>query len=420
MPQLNPNALTVKATLLLSSTLTVMAGATIAPSLPAMRAHFAAAENADYWVRLVLTVPALFIVIGAPLCGLIVDRWGRKPLLALAVLLYGFAGSSGFVLNTLGSILVGRALLGLGVAGIMTSATTLIADYYKGQARASFMGMQAAFMAFGGVLFLSLGGYLADLSWRVPFLIYVSAWIMLPLILVFLYEPPRELLQRWPLAGRRPSPSSDPTPTHPAIELQPWTASGRLLVLLYGIALVTQIIFYLIPVQLPFYLQTLTQAGARESGLAIAFATLFSAFASMVYGRIKTRLSFITVLVLALELLGIGYLNLGLVRSYGQVLLCLAVCGLGLGLLMPNLTVWLSTGTPDRLRGRALGGLTTFFFLGQFLSPVISQPITQQVGLDKTYSLAGLVLLLLGFVFISCRQQIAALVTPPQEEFMPP
>jgi hypothetical protein len=56
---LKTNSPLVKATLLLSSSLTVMAGATIAPSLPAMRDYFAATPNTDFWVRLVLTVPAL-------------------------------------------------------------------------------------------------------------------------------------------------------------------------------------------------------------------------------------------------------------------------------------------------------------------------------------------------------------------------
>jgi hypothetical protein len=32
-----------------------MAGATIAPSLPAMEEHYAEVENVAYWVRLVLT-----------------------------------------------------------------------------------------------------------------------------------------------------------------------------------------------------------------------------------------------------------------------------------------------------------------------------------------------------------------------------
>lgn len=86
----------VKATLLLVSTLTVMVGATIAPSLPAMRQHFAAVPNADYWVRLVLSAPALFIAIGVPIAGTVIDRFGRKGLLGLSMFLYALAGSSGF------------------------------------------------------------------------------------------------------------------------------------------------------------------------------------------------------------------------------------------------------------------------------------------------------------------------------------
>jgi len=37
-------------------------------------------------------------VIGSPIAGLIVDRFGRKRLLLIATLLYGLAGSSGLFL----------------------------------------------------------------------------------------------------------------------------------------------------------------------------------------------------------------------------------------------------------------------------------------------------------------------------------
>ncbi len=92
----NPDLPLTKATLLLVSTLTVMSGATIAPSLPAMRDYFAEIGQADLLVRLVLTIPALFIVIGSPIAGIVVDRLGRKPLLIVCAALYGLAGSSGF------------------------------------------------------------------------------------------------------------------------------------------------------------------------------------------------------------------------------------------------------------------------------------------------------------------------------------
>lgn len=57
------NLLAVKATLLLVSTLTVMSNATITPSLPVMQEHFNNVDNVDYWVRLVLTAPSLFVAI---------------------------------------------------------------------------------------------------------------------------------------------------------------------------------------------------------------------------------------------------------------------------------------------------------------------------------------------------------------------
>ncbi|MEM8777307.1 MAG: MFS transporter [Cyanobacteria bacterium P01_G01_bin.49] len=394
MSKPNSNALSTKVTLLLTSTLTVMSGATIAPSLPAMQVHFTDTENVEYLVRLVLTVPALFIAVGGLFSGQLVDRIGRKPLLISSSLLYGIAGSSGFILNSLGTILVSRALLGLSVAGIMTAVTTLIADYYTGQKRANFMGLQAAFMGLGGVIFLSVGGYIADLSWRFPFLIYLSAWVILIAIALTLYEPKRDISN--PVKNSLDSPSSLTQPNMPIV----------VLTMIYSIALFYMLAFYLIPVQLPFYLQTLSNSSATASGLAIAASTLASAIASLRYGFVKERLGFVSIVVTAFAVAAVGYLIIGIADGYKIVLLGLIISGLGFGLLMPNLNVWLSSIIPDVMRGRALGGLTTFFFLGQFLSPIVSQPITNMVGLGKTYSLTGVCLLSVSLVFFAFKKQI--------------
>ena len=70
----NASSWIVKATLLLASTLTVVSGC-YSPCLPAMQAPFFRRCNAQFWVRLVLPVPSLFIVIGSPIAGQMVDRW---------------------------------------------------------------------------------------------------------------------------------------------------------------------------------------------------------------------------------------------------------------------------------------------------------------------------------------------------------
>ena len=101
MNRRNPENLVLKGTLLFTSTLIVMAAGIIAPALPLMQAHFAEVANVAFWVRLVLTLPALFIAATAPIAGYIVDRIGRKKVLMISTLLYGLSGAAGYLAPTL-------------------------------------------------------------------------------------------------------------------------------------------------------------------------------------------------------------------------------------------------------------------------------------------------------------------------------
>lgn len=389
---INTNAWTTKLTLLLSSSLTVMAGATVSPALPAMKQQFESAiadpDLRTTLVKLVITLPALFIVIGSPIAGMIVDRFGRKSLLLISAILYGLAGSSGLYLENLTAILAGRAFLGLAVSGVMVSATTLIADYYLGPARAAFMGLQAGSMGLGGVLFLTLGGALAQRNWHLPFGIYLFAWFIVPLIMVFIVEPDRK-------AAQFTTQSETPIATPIAV-----------LAIIYGLTTLSQIAFYLIPVQLPFFLDGLVKAAPTQSGMAIALCTLFSAAASLTYGQLKQRMEFITFLPIIFGFMGIGYLLIGQSSNWAQVLVGLAVSGMGLGILMPNMTVWLSSAVAESGRGKALGWLSTAMFLGQFLSPIVTQPLTKSFGLGGTYALTGGILTIVGLTFALFKSQV--------------
>ncbi len=82
----------IRLTLLILSALTIMAGATIAPALPAMQAHFAGVPNANLLVKLALTIVGLAIALSAPLSGILADRFGRRPVLIGSLLLYAVAG----------------------------------------------------------------------------------------------------------------------------------------------------------------------------------------------------------------------------------------------------------------------------------------------------------------------------------------
>ena len=398
----NPESRAVKLTLLAVATLIVMSGATITPSLPAMEEHFAGVPNVEILVRLVATTPALFIVLGAPAVGYIADRWGRKRLLAFSTILFGLGGSSGLVMDSLYGVLAGRAVLGLAVAGVITASTTLIADYYTGSARARLMGLQSAFIGLGAFVFVLAGGALSDISWRGPFFVYLTAFAFAPLVFLALYEPARVSAE----AAAPARPAVGPGPPEAPVRRTGFPL--RALSFAFGLSLVTQMVFYLVPVQGPFYLKEMSGASGAQIGLAIAAITIFGATTSFLYRRISVRIGIVGVVVLASLLMGCGYLVVGLGSIYAHVILGLAIAGLGLGLTMPNMNTWAAAITPERYRGRALGGVATFMFMGHFISPVVSQPLTIILGFSTTFVLAGVLLLFVAAVFLIARPWIPA------------
>lgn len=362
--------------LLLLSSLTVMAGATIAPSLPAMAEHFAATPGIGLLSRLVLTLPALLIATAAYPSGWLIDRLGRKGPLLAGVLLYALAGASGLVLDSLHAILIGRAFLGLAVATLLTATTTLIGDLMPPGARERFLGFAASFMGFGGVVFLTAGGLLAELGWRGPFAVYLLA---LPLL-------------AW--AATLPETGGRHAPTLPGGPFPVGLAA-----LLYLTATLHMVIFYLIPVQVPFVLRQMQHPSPSLAGLVIAASTLAGAAASLLYPLLLPRLGHRRVFSLGFSVMALGGFVTGLALSTSTLALGLVIAGLGGGIAMPNYSAWLLARTSPSTRGRAMGGLIAAIFMGQFLSPLLAQPVITASGLPMLFITGGTLALALAALY---------------------
>lgn len=367
-------------TLLLISSLTVMSGATIAPALPPMAQHFSGIPDAAFWTRLVLTAPAIGIVLTASAAGAVTDRWGRiRPLLFGAVL-YAAAGSAGLWVEGIAALVASRVLLGFAVAVLMTGATTLIGDYFHGPSREGFMGLQASFMGYGGVVFLTVGGTLADVHWRAPFVLYLASLGILMMTWRYLWEPNgagRVRSRRAEAEGRMAT---------TAAPVSPW--------LLYGLAVLVFATFYQVPTQMPFLLETLGIRDRTLSGLVVASLPLVAATSSLFYRRVKAHLSHGAVMALAFAIVATAYVGVAAGDRLWVVWLATALAGIGLGWTMPNLTVWLMAVVPARRRGRAIGTMTSGVFIGQFLAPIAAQPAVAAFGLSGAFSVAAAALAL--------------------------
>ncbi len=372
-----------------------MAGATIAPALPAMATYFemqAAAngptEDTGLLVRLALTGPGLFTAIVSLFAGNLVDRFGRFGPLALGLVLYVVAGTSGLYVQSIWQLLIGRAFLGAAVALVMVATSALIADLFAGPARQRFTGLQGACMSFGGVGFLVTAGFLADVSWRTPFYIYFAALVVL--IGVLASVPRGRAHLRGAGVGQGGSTSNEhATVNSPAVNL-------RLICFVLGVGFVGMVLFYMIPTHLPFRLVEIGVLERRWGGIAIAVNGLVAGLVAMQYFRVRARLAFASITGVQMLLMAVGYGTIALATNYAMTLLGCALTGLGQGLMLPNAMTWMQSIAPPALRGRLTGYLVSAIFFGQFLSPLITKPLGDRVGIAAEFGIAALLMVVLG------------------------
>ncbi len=360
------NSAKVKTSLLLVSSLTIASMITISASLPDMSAQFKDLPEGPSLVKLSLSLPALFIALTATLAGAFIDRAGRLKLLGAALVLYAVAGSSGFWLNNIYGILAGRALLGVSVGISMTIVTTLVADYYQGQARQQFAGLQIAVMSVAGILFITLGGFLADISWETPFLLYLFALAILPFALRFLPEPASAAV-------------ATDTTTKTGVKSPP------MIWLVFINVMLMWVLFFILPIQIPFYLKDLGVEKNSLIGIAIAGSTLSSAISSFNYARLKGRFSHGVIFGLGYGLMALAFLVIALGHTYSLVVIGLVIAGLGMGLLIPNANILVMQLAPPSIRGREIGKLTTFWFLGQFIAPLVILPFINEYSQTSVF-----------------------------------
>ena len=150
---------TVTATILSMSLLTVMAAAAIAPAMGIIRQHFASAP--DMLVQLIISLPALFIIL-TNLLFLPISRVLRTRAIAIiGLVLYVAAGTGCFFVDNIHLLLLMRALLGVSVGLIMPLSTGLLSYFYPPEEQARLMGLSAAMNQMGGVVGTLLAGMLA-------------------------------------------------------------------------------------------------------------------------------------------------------------------------------------------------------------------------------------------------------------------
>jgi len=359
--------------LMLAAMMILMGGAAVAPALPLISAAFPDASDAS--ISLIVTLPALAIAITGLFLGMLSDKIGKIRVLAISVAVFTLAGSSGYYLTSIPAILVGRFILGIGIAGIICTTSALIVCYYDGLTRARILGYQAAAMGVGVLILEVSGGLLAGISWRAAFLIYLIGVIILAGVLVTMREPARKWEEIRAAPGERTEASDEKFPASP-------------LLLAYITLFMGNLLFFLMPTKFPFLIAHMDAARimgentALTAGIFLGISGCASAILGIFYGRIAWRFHRYTILTVTLLAFGLGLCILGFANSLVMVGIAVVLVGIGEGLLMPTILTWIAAITPRQFLGRAMGGFSVSLNLGQFASALAVVPV---IAIAVTY-----------------------------------
>ncbi len=346
--------------LLAASCMSVLGAVLIAPVLPQMQQEFAAVPGAEVLVPVVLTVPALMIGLIAPFAGFIADRFDRKRLLLIAMVGYTIFGTAPLYLTSLGAVLGSRVLVGICEAAIMTCSTTLIGDYWSGEKRSRYLGLQTLVAALSATLFLGIGGALGSAGWRTPFWLYVVAVLLVVPMARYLWQPARPAVEAG--ATRRLDP-------------MPWRQlAAPCLVTLFG-----GVVFYALIVELSFVLNGVGVTSTAAIGGISAVMSLATAAGAIVFGRVA-RLSPRVLLPTEFALAAVGLVLVFATGSVAVITVGAVITGLGTGMLLPTLLTWAVNRLSFSQRGRGTGLWTGTLFIGEFLSPLVLAALGIGVG----------------------------------------
>ena len=109
------------------------------------------------------------MALGATLGGLLADRFGRRQVFAVTLLIFGLATGAAALSWSVGALLVFRFLIGLGLGAELPVASTLVSEYAPARVRGRVVVLLEAFWAVGWTLAALVGYFVvprSDGGWR--------------------------------------------------------------------------------------------------------------------------------------------------------------------------------------------------------------------------------------------------------------
>ena len=383
------------------TSIAIMGGPTIAPILPDLAKVFGVSSKEIEWVMIVFFLP---IGIATPLLGILADLIGIRKILVPSLLLFGIAGGCSSFAQDFQTLLMCRFLQGLGVASLDFIALSMISMLYRGKALTTAMSLNVSVIGLSAAIYPIMGGVLADFSWRYPFLLAVSAFPLVMLILMVFKLPKKN-------SG---SQNSDlkiyvqniwHSINHPAV-LGLMLARGSIFAIQFG-AFITY---------LPILAGINLGASGLLNGLILASMSISLSVVAPQLRRLAQQISKINLIKIAFVMITIALLIIPTIHNPWLLIFPSTLFGVAQALAMPSSQTLLAGLAKDNARAGFMAVNASVQSLGQAVGPLMAGISFGLWGIQGVFwSTAGIslaTLALFGFL-INPKQEITSLSTRP-------
>jgi len=287
-----------------------------------------------------------------------------------------------------------RILLGISVAAIFTAITVTILNLYEGTQRNKVMGWRGSSNSAGGIIWPLVGGSLGIISWHLPFAAYLMG---IPIAIVAWFAIPETHRSTDRTASDK---TDNQESTFRIFRRMP------ILFLPYSLIFVGNILLYAIIVFMPGLVEQFGITSSFHVGTFISTVGFAGGTTSLFFGKIKAKLSFNSIVLIALLLWSAGFILISQVPFSWLISVSIILFGMGMGTVIPTISVWVGELVPASFRGRMTSFITLFSYTGQFLSPIILSPIETSLGLNNLFMVIGITCVILFFISLIVLRRI--------------
>ena len=336
----------------------------ILPLLPFWAEHVGA--NA-FEIGLLLTVYALAQFIFTPVLGTLSDRYGRRPIIIISLLIEAVSLALTALAGNLPLLFFARFIGGLGASNI-GSAQAVVADVTTPAERAKGMGLIGAAIGVGFVLGPALGGVLSPLGATLPFWVAMGvALVNALLVILFL---PETRTRRTEMVARVQRGAN--------VLFSGWRSALRYPAVLRLIAINLLVTLAFTAMESVFALFAQHNFGWTAVQIGYIFTYVGVIVVIMqggLVGQLVKRFGEQRLMLAGLALLAVGLILLAFSVQITLVIVALGILSIGDGAVTPTISTLLSFASSEDAQGETLGLAQGVGGLGRVLGPLAAGSI---------------------------------------------